>query len=290
MRPKTIVLTGVALALTGCAGLQLERAERAEATGSAFTQDLYGGYVDLSKAEFAEADYRDSDTFARRALISASGEAPEPETIQNRRLPEDRVGVLSAARTRLVAALDTGGREKFPDQAATAQVQFDCWMQEQEENFQPDDIAACQKGFILAIASLEDALKPEPVAAAPAPTPAPRPAPEPAMQSFMVMFDFDKATLTDATSDKLAEAAAFAAALDNAKIKVSGHADRAGSTVYNTKLSEMRAQTVVDALMKAGIEVTAIEMAAYGEYVTAVPTDDGVKSAENRRVEIVISE
>ena len=93
--------------------------------------------------------------------------------------------VLSAARERLVAALAGGAADKDPANAARAQVMFDCWMQEQEENFQPAHIAACRDGFTDAMGIVEAALKPAPapVAAKPAPqpvaaTPAPKPDPK----------------------------------------------------------------------------------------------------------------
>ena len=67
---------------------------------------------------------------------------------------------LTAARARLMAALDAGGREVAPEHAAGAQGGFDCWMQEQEEDLQPADIEACKKAFMFHMEKLEAALKP----------------------------------------------------------------------------------------------------------------------------------
>jgi hypothetical protein len=53
---------------------------------------------------------------------------------------------------------DRGGRTLAPDQTATAQVQFDCWVQELEENIQADDIAACRDRFDAVVAELDTAL------------------------------------------------------------------------------------------------------------------------------------
>ncbi len=281
---RTVLLTGCVFAVAGCAGQKLDRVADLEPQGSEFNRDLYGGYVDLSKAEFDEADYRDSDTFAERALVAATGSRVEPEPIDARSLPAENVGELSDARARLVAALDGGARDKFPDKAAMAQVQFECWMQEQEENFQPDDIAACQSGFLQTIATLEDGLKPDPVAAAPAPVP------EPQSQTFLVMFDFDDANLDDAANAKLQSVLAYAASIDDAKIEVGGHADRAGETDYNASLAALRADVVADALAKAGLDEGSIRVASFGENQPAVPTPDGAPSRENRRVEITISQ
>ncbi len=285
MGMRTVLLTGCVLAVAGCAGQKLERVAAVEPTGSAFDRDLYAGYVDLAKAEYAESDYRDSDAFAERALTAATGTMIEPEMIDARRLPDANIAELTDARGRLVAALEGGGREKFPDKAAMAQVQFDCWMQEQEENIQPDDIAACQGAFLQTIAALEDDLKPEPVAAA-----APAPAPEPTVRTFVVMFDYDDSELTGDASEKLASAVAYAGGIDNAKISVSGHTDRAGENDYNSALAKVRAEVVADALKKAGVDEASIRVASFGEARPAVPTPDGARSPQNRRVEITVSE
>src|SRR3546814_7146483 len=66
------------------------------------------------------------------------------------------VGTLTSSRERLMAVLAAGAAQSDPTQAAEAQVAFDCWMQEQEENFQPDDIAACRDRFEAAMARSEE--------------------------------------------------------------------------------------------------------------------------------------
>ena len=63
-----------ALVLSACAGTELQRAQEMSPQGSAFQTGLYKGYVDLSASEYAEADYRDSDTFAGRAISAGSGQ------------------------------------------------------------------------------------------------------------------------------------------------------------------------------------------------------------------------
>ena len=49
------------------------------------------------------------------------------------------MGELSEAPARLMSAFAAGARDMAPMQAANTQAKFDCWMQEQEENFQPAD-------------------------------------------------------------------------------------------------------------------------------------------------------
>ena len=127
----------------------------ATSRGNTHDRALQQGYLDLSQAEFDEADYWDSDTFAERSMAAGRGESVQPEAISARDLPADRVGTLTAARERLSTALAGGAAQRDPAQAAEAQVAFDCWMQEQEEDIQPDHIAACRDRFMTAMASLE---------------------------------------------------------------------------------------------------------------------------------------
>ena len=100
-----------------------------------------------AEAEYAEYDYNSSDIFAERAVQPASGSEPEPVMLENRNIPEANVQQLSSTRDRLTDALDASGRTKAPGSAAHAQVMFDCWVEQQEENIQPEDIAACRAAF-----------------------------------------------------------------------------------------------------------------------------------------------
>ena len=148
---KLMIISVATLSLAACGGMELDRARGVQPEGTDFAVNLYQGYLGLSEAEFAEADYTDSDAFARRAIAAGTGRPPMPEAIGDRRLPADKVGELAEARTRLFAARSGNARLKAPEQAAVAQAMFDCWMQEQEENRQPDDIAACRDRYLAAM-------------------------------------------------------------------------------------------------------------------------------------------
>lgn len=69
---------------------------------------------------------------------------------------------------------------------------------------------------------------------------------------------------------------------------VTGHTDRSGSDAYNQGLSEERASTVVDLMTGAGIPASMITSSAQGETNPRVPTADGVREAQNRRVEVTV--
>ena len=290
---KSVLAGGICIALTACAGLQLEKAQRVTPTGSDFDRALYDGYIDLSSAEFAEGDYGDSDFFALRAIDAAGGNPVDPDTLGNRNLPQDGVTELGPARQRLVSALAATASGKAPQQAARAQVMFDCWMQEKEENFQPEDIAACRDAYLQIIEEVEVAVVPvaQPApqpAARPAPTPAPAPAPAPAPvpRAYLVFFDFDDSSLRPEAQQIVGTAANNADTGEIRRISVVGHADRSGTDAYNDRLSLRRAETVRDALIALGYPAAQINVAARGEADPLVPTPDGVREPQNRRVEI----
>jgi outer membrane protein OmpA-like peptidoglycan-associated protein len=271
-----LFIAGVSLLALSACGTQLERAENATPEGAAFDVSLYNGYVDLSKSEYGEGDYQDSDVFAISALNSGAGNRPAPAEITSRQEPEEKVGELTGARGRLVAVLENPKAiSDHAEDTATAQVMFDCWMQEQEENFQPDDIERCRSGFYDQIAALEEALKPKAMAAAPEPV------------TFVVYFDFDKAELDPQAQSVLAEAEAAAKKLGGA-VSIAGYTDTAGAATYNDGLSAVRADAVAKALAAGGVASTRIATSAEGERAPAVATPDGTPEAANRRAVIIV--
>lgn len=126
---------------------------------------------------------------------------------------------------------------------------------------------------------------PPPIPAAAAPPQAP---PPPMVRMFLVFFDFDKSVLTPAGQRVVEEAANTLRQVGAARIAVTGYTDLAGSAQYNIGLSKRRAETVRLALLKLGVANAAIIEAWHGKENPRVPTPDGVREAQNRRVEIVI--
>lgn len=129
---------------------------------------------------------------------------------------------------------------------------------------------------------------PAPVAApAPAPAPVAKPAPMPA-KNYLVFFDFNKADITPEAGRIIGQAATAAKSGKAARVDLTGHADRSGSDKYNMALSLKRANAVKDAMVKQGVPADQISVVAKGESAPLVPTPDGVREPQNRRVEIVL--
>lgn len=273
-------MAAVALAIlvsTGCTNRYLDDAQSAQPQGTAFDRALARDYLALAEVEYKQGDQRDGDTYARRSIDAAKGKPTQPDEPGLRHLPSAPVGEVTTARQRLVKALDGNGRTTKPDVAARAQSLYDCWLEQLDENLQKDHIAACRDGFKTALAQLEAA---PPVSAKPV---APMAAPE----KFLVFFDFAKSTLTPDARNSIANAAKAAKTAGAAKLIVVGHADRAGPEDYNLRLSKRRADAVKGELVRLGVSPTVITTEGRGETDPLVPTADGVREPQNRRVEIM---
>ncbi|HTQ05623.1 MAG TPA: OmpA family protein [Polyangiaceae bacterium] len=71
-------------------------------------------------------------------------------------------------------------------------------------------------------------------------------------------------------------------------IEVQGHTDNQGSAPYNLKLSESRAQAVVDALVKLGVDPLRLQAKGYGDTKPLLPNSTEVNRAKNRRVQLMV--
>jgi len=132
--------------------------------------------------------------------------------------------------------------------------------------------------------------EPAPEAAPEAYTPPPVAAPAPSVpKSYLVFFDFNKSDLTPQAVSIVNQAAANAGPAKVTQLTVTGHTDTVGSDAYNMRLSRRRAESVAAQLEKDGIPSSEIEIVAKGKRDLLVPTADGVKDPQNRRVQIVYS-
>jgi OOP family OmpA-OmpF porin len=126
-----------------------------------------------------------------------------------------------------------------------------------------------------------------PAAAPMAPAAAAVPA-SPVSRSYLVFFDWDKASLTDRARQIVSEAASNSTKVQYTRLEVNGYTDTSGTPQYNQGLSVRRAQSVAAELVKDGVPKSAITIQGFGETHPLVPTGAGVREPQNRRVEIVI--
>jgi len=112
-------------------------------------------------------------------------------------------------------------------------------------------------------------------------------APVAAARTFLVFFDWSKADLTDRARQIIGEAAS-ARGQGVTRIEVNGFTDRSGPADYNMQLSIRRANAVAAELVRRGVPRNEIVTRGFGEENNLVPTADGVREPQNRRVEIIL--
>jgi outer membrane protein OmpA-like peptidoglycan-associated protein len=106
---------------------------------------------------------------------------------------------------------------------------------------------------------------------------------------LLVFFETDKAELQKSSLPELQRVAKFLKANPNYQVEIAGHTDNTGDDKYNMELSTKRANSVVDYLVRNGVDRSRLTAKGYGETmpVSSNDTEDG--RAENRRVEFIIT-
>jgi OOP family OmpA-OmpF porin len=290
-----------------CAGLALAGCmtdDEVVATGSPFSQALFKDYTDLATqaagapapqaADNGGGFFSDllgmfdsgpdnpaeavADQFRAKAGRAATGSEPAPEAA-----PPD--AMAQGLRARLIRGI-AQGKDQFPEEAARAQADYDCWVLDSGASNLQTEAQACRAALNNSLVALENASRP---AAPPRPAPvasAPVAAPPPA--DYTVYFDLDSWTLTAEDLAVITSVIDTARAGGQSRITVVGHTDTSGSAAHNKRLSVHRANVVVEALVDMGARRAAIQASGVGESDLAVPTPDGVKEAKNRRAVIAI--
>ena len=102
------------------------------------------------------------------------------------------------------------------------------------------------------------------------------------------LFAFDKAKVRGpiAKLDEIAETMKREPAID--QVRIVGYTDRIGSKEYNQKLSERRAESVREFLVKSGLPAEILSVQGHGKSLPLVPGTSEAARAKNRRVELGI--
>jgi OOP family OmpA-OmpF porin len=266
--------------LGGCATYDLAGVKKMEATGSAFSQELYREYLYLAVLEDKENDYPSVPYFLDKAKRAAGGEEVPPIEVADRKLPEDGVATATLMREQLEAK--RGMAAEYPRLVARLQAQYECYVEEKSENNQPKEIHDCQEEFEELLAQF----------------PAP-PMVRHVELSADALFAFDKATLRPRGVEKLDMLVHDLGDVTYDTIVVVGHTDPLGSDAYNQGLSERRAATVAHYLTRNGVRAKTIRSEGRGESELKVTPAD-CSSAKgraaliacyqpNRRVDVTVT-
>lgn len=103
-----------------------------------------------------------------------------------------------------------------------------------------------------------------------------------------ILFDVDKTEIKPTARDSIAKAAEVLVKYPDTYITVEGHTDSTGSTEYNQKLSERRADAVRDMLMNDGVPASRVSIRGYGESDPVADNSTLEGRQSNRRVQLEI--
>jgi OmpA-OmpF porin, OOP family len=265
-------------------GVTTSAAKEALRNDGGFTSALGRDYYALASDRSSTGDSTDADYFARKSLAASKGEVVLPEENRNwliagqgalkTRAQEANLTIpndMIQQRQRLIAALDDGGRGKYPVLAAQAQSRFDCWVEESEASYQgrwkeSNRGGSCYRQYISAVSDLEVLLHP--------------PGP------YNAYFDWNGKKLGQEAAAAVKQAATKIPQDGTTRVQVIGWADRSGSDTYNHKLAEERVEAVRAALIADGMAADRIDAVAKGEHDAPVETKDGAREPRNRVVVI----
>jgi outer membrane protein OmpA-like peptidoglycan-associated protein len=110
----------------------------------------------------------------------------------------------------------------------------------------------------------------------------------PAPRHFILNFRFESDTLTDESTRLVPEILKTVKGLAVPEVVVIGHTDTLGEASANLKLGLLRAMSVRDILVRAGLALSTIEVTTHGEADLLVKTADNTAEPRNRRVEITV--
>lgn len=255
----------------------LEKLRTVEPVGTPYHKSLSNEYLKLAEYMEEQAEWTTSQYYADKGLRSAYGETVNIDAIPAAPIigPEAHNELTEGVQLfRQYAATPSASNQ--PDLSARAQVLLDCWIGESRKQVNARNVDYCQQQFYNAVALLKSAgEKPQgkmPVVST----------------SYLLFFDWDSARLTQDAVKKVTQILADIAEMGNVSVTINGHTDRSGDESYNMELSQERAEVVKGMLLKGGVTEAIISLFAFGESDPAVPTADGVKEPENRRVEVFV--
>jgi outer membrane protein OmpA-like peptidoglycan-associated protein len=112
--------------------------------------------------------------------------------------------------------------------------------------------------------------------------------PAQAGQTCPVAVFFDSGNAEQLRSEWLQVLDGLARGAGGRRLKLDSYSDRSGPASTNLRVSQRRAAAVREAMVQRGIPEASITIVAHGEAEPLVPTPDGVREPQNRRVDITV--
>lgn len=237
---------------------------------------LHQEYLALARQQKRAGDYKDSTHFAKKASNAAKEIYVKYDSPKSRDLNETDNPAIWAAYAWLKNR-PAHVRSAFPKDTARAQVAFDCWIEQREEQRKKAGETSCEKKWNALVEQLECPTGCDSVDLYPTGRP---------VKSYDVTFELNDTSLDQEAQDTIRKALGEVIPLSEAVFFLTGYTDRTGASEYNLKLAQKRTQQVSQALKKSGVKEKQIMTHSKGESGQFITTDDDVKLKANRRVKI----
>jgi len=103
-----------------------------------------------------------------------------------------------------------------------------------------------------------------------------------------VLFETGETELKPEAQTSLVEVVDLLQSEPDKKIRIEGHTDSVGDAAANVRLSEQRAQSVLDALVSLGVDGSRITSVGMGEDFPIATNDTEEGRSKNRRVDVIL--
>jgi OmpA-OmpF porin, OOP family len=104
-----------------------------------------------------------------------------------------------------------------------------------------------------------------------------------------LLFDTNSATLQGSSNEQLGNIAAILKAYPAVHIRIGGYTDNQGDAASNLKLSQDRANTVMNQLVAMGVDPSRLDAKGYGEDHPVADNSSDAGRAQNRRISMRVT-
>jgi len=102
-----------------------------------------------------------------------------------------------------------------------------------------------------------------------------------------IVFETGSAKISPASETTLNKAFKTLTAYTEISVEIQGHTDNVGSRAFNMKLSQDRAESVMNWMIEKGISRSRMTAKGFGPDKPMVPNDSDANKQKNRRIEFV---
>jgi OOP family OmpA-OmpF porin len=262
------IIAGSLFMLTGCYAGSLSTLQESNPQATDFPSALAAEYLGYSQSEYEQNHFISANYFAHKGLEAEHGKDVEPDAIDGM-LPDQVKQQLTSSRELLMTLLTPKVKQLAPQEAARAQLLFDCW---QRQHGGGSEKAPCADEFQSAITDLQDAAE--------------MTAPGKAT-AYTIAFAAKNATLSAHAQAQVKSIASRLSWRSKYRITLEGYS---GPSDELHQLSEKQMAAVQAALTSRGVVANRIHLPkpAAAKPVVLKGSDDGVQEQNKNQIKITV--